>query len=132
MSPIINRSLAASVVIGALASTVLLAGPASAKGGGDAVRNSGSCAGGGVFELKAKHDDGRIEVEYEVDTNRAGQVWSVRLTDNGVVVFSGTRTTTAPSGSFTIERRIANRAGTDTIRAHAALGSRTCGGVVRV
>ena len=33
-----------------------------------------------MFKLKAKHDNALIQVEYEVDTNRVGQAWAVRLT----------------------------------------------------
>ncbi|MDT4913921.1 MAG: hypothetical protein QOC66_3049 [Pseudonocardiales bacterium] len=133
MKAIMSRSMTTAVAVAALAAPLLIAGPASARGGGDsAVRNSGRCVGGGVFELKAKHDDGRIEVEYEVDTNRAGQVWRVRLSDNGVLVFSGNATTVAPSGSFEVRRLIPNRAGSDRIRATATFGSRTCGGTVLV
>jgi hypothetical protein len=96
------------------------------------VRNTGSCTHGGTFKLKAKHDDARIEVEYEVDTNRVGQVWHVRLTDNGATIFRGTRTTKAPSGSFEINRHTANRSGSDSIRAHATFRAHTCGGHVNV
>jgi hypothetical protein len=130
MNTVFSRSITTAVAVAAMTVPLAFAGPASAKGGGDAVRSTGSCSGGGVFELKAKHDDGRIEVEYEVDTNRAGQAWHVRLTDNGVSVFSGTATTVAPSGSFTVHRLIPNRAGTDTIRAAATFGTRSCAGVV--
>jgi hypothetical protein len=119
------------------ASTALAAsGPAYAShgaddhgghGGGKAsvVRTSHSCATG-VIKLKAKHDDGRIEVEAEVDTNRKNQTWSVQLRDNGVTVFKGKRTTHAPSGSFSLERRIANRAGKDTVTVRATRGRTTC------
>jgi hypothetical protein len=130
MNRIFTRSITTAVAAAALAAPLALAAPASAHGGGGAVGSSGHCVGGGVYELKAKHDDGRIEVEYEVDTNRAGQLWHFRLTDNGVLVRSGTARTVAPSGSFTIHRTIANRAGKDTIRARATLGSRSCGGTV--
>lgn len=92
---------------------------ASGGGGGHGVTNSGACTNGGHFKLKAKHDDGRIQLEYEVDSNRAGQVWTVVLKDNGVTVFSGSRTTQAPSGSFTVARRIPNRAGLDNVVASA-------------
>ena len=54
------------------------------------------------------------------------------IADNGVRVFTGARRTHAPSGSFEVERRIANRGGTDRIRAvarNAATGER-CSGVV--
>ncbi len=130
MNTALSRSITAAAAVAALSAPLAFAGPASARGGGDAVRSSGSCSGGGVFELKAKHDDGRIEVEFEVDTNRAGQAWHVHVTDNGVRVFSGTATTVAPSGSFTIRRLITDRAGADTIRATATFGTRSCAGVV--
>jgi hypothetical protein len=96
------------------------------------VRASGACTSHGSWKLKAKPDDGRIEIEFEVDVNRVGQTWHVRITDNGHLVTSRNRTTLAPSGSFTVERHTANRAGTDVIRAHATRGQTTCGGSVRV
>jgi hypothetical protein len=130
MNSTISRSIATAVVAGALTVPLLFAESASAQGGGGGVRTSGHCVGGGVYELKAKHDDGRIEVEYEVDTNQAGQVWNTRITDNGTLVFSAKTTTAPPSGSFTVRRLIANRPGTDTIRASATLGGRSCGGTL--
>lgn len=119
-----RRTLAALAITGALVATTA---PAALAKGGD-VRTSGTCSAGATWKLKAKADDGRLEVELEVDSNRVGQAWSVRLKDNGVLVYSGARRTLAPSGSFEVERRIANRAGTDTITAtatHAASGQ-TC------
>ena len=130
MNTVLSRSITSALAVAVMAAPLAFAGPASAKGGGGSVRTSGQCVGGGVYELKAKHDDARIEVEYQVDTNRAGQVWHVSLTDNGVTVFSGTATTVAPSGSFTVRRLIANRVGSDTIRAAATLGGRSCRGAV--
>ena len=64
-------------------------------------------------------DQGTIEAEFEVDSNKVGQRWTVTLTDNGVQVFTGARTTTAPSGSFSARARIANRAGRDNVVARA-------------
>jgi 2-methylaconitate cis-trans-isomerase PrpF len=111
---------------------VATAAPASAKSG-DATLARGACAGGGaVWKLKAKHDSGRIETELEVDSDAAGQVWAVRLTDNGVVVLDGTARTAGASGSFSIGLRIADRAGSDTIVATARRGNRTCTGSVTV
>ena len=111
------------------------AAPAHASGGGDdhgrhgggnkAVTSSVKC-GGGVLKLKAKHDDARIEVEAEVDTNRNGQRWSVRLVDNGHTVWRGKRITHAPSGSFSIEKRIADRRGKDVITVRVARGRTVC------
>jgi hypothetical protein len=119
------RMLTAAIAIATVAGP-LSAGTAHASGG-TAVTRHGTCAGGGAtYTLKAKHDNGRIEVEWEVDSNRAGQVWTVRLRDNGELFFSGKRTTQAPSGSFTVHRFTANRAGSDTIRARSVHGQTDC------
>lgn len=120
--------------LGAVLVTVALVGagtsPADARG--REVRSSGHCSAHSTWKLKAKADDGRLEVELEVDSNRVGQVWSVRLADNGTRFFRGHRTTKAPSGSFSVEKRPANRAGKDRITA-VAKNSRSgerCSGVV--
>ena len=120
----------AAITLGLAAPLVATATPAFASGGGGGVSSSGACTNGGHFELKAKHDDGRIEMEYQVDSNRAGQVWAVRITDNGTVVVSRNATTAGPSGSFTIRKVIANQPGPDKIHAHATFGNHTCGGSV--
>lgn len=134
MNNIITRSLSTAAVLAAFAAPVAFAGPALASGGsggsGGGVTSTGACVGGGAFKLKAKHDNALIQVEYEVDTNRVGQSWAVKLTDNGATIFSGTVKTTAPSGSFTVRKTTANRAGTDTVRAHAVMGTHSCGGLV--
>src|SRR3954470_17297709 len=121
----ITRSLAVTTTLAALLATPVAMGTAQAKGTG--VAKSGTCAGGNThYTLKAKHDNGLIEVEWQVDSNRAGQVWSVRLRDNGNLFFSANRTTQAPSGSFTVHRNTANRAGSDVIRARTVHSAQTC------
>ena len=119
------RLLTAAATIAAVAAP-LTAGTAHASGGAFVTRH-GTCAGGGAtYTLKAKHDNGLIEVEWQVDSNRAGQVWTVRLRDNGELFFSGHRTTQAPSGSFTVRRSTPNRAGSDLIRARSVHGQTDC------
>jgi len=121
----------AALTVGLTAPLLVATTPAFASGGGGGgVRSSGACTNGGHFELKAKHDDGAIEMEYEVDSNRAGQVWAVRITDNGAVVVSRHATTAGRSGSFTVRKVIADRPGTDKIHARATFGNHTCGGAV--
>ena len=120
----------AALTVGLTAPLLAAATPAFASGGGGGVKASGACTGGGHFELKAKHDDGKIEMEFEVDSNRAGQVWAVRITDNGAVVVSRNATTAGPSGSFTIRKTIANRPGPDKIHARATFKNHVCGGAV--
>jgi hypothetical protein len=130
------RHIAVAVPVALALAIPLSASAASASSGsskgGDGVRASGSCSAAGTWKLKAKHDNSRIEVEAEVDTNRVGQTWSWRITDNGVSVASGTAKTVAPSGSFSVTRRIANRAGTDRIalRATNAATGQVCSGTV--
>jgi hypothetical protein len=53
--------------------------PAAAQAGSDETIKRGGCSGSAVWKLKAKPDDGRLEVEGEVDSNRAGQMWRWRI-----------------------------------------------------
>lgn len=113
----LRTCLAVAVPLGlGLALTVLPASPAAAD---DAVLRQGTCTGAADVKIKAKHDDGRLEVEGEVDQNRRGHTWRWTITDNGMRVASGTSTTAGPSGSFSVERRVADRAGSDTLRLRA-------------
>jgi len=89
------------------------------SGGGGAIEKSGPCSAASTWKLKAKTDNGLLEVEFEVDQNVVGDVWNVVMKDNGTRFFRGQRTTQAPGGSFTVRRRIANQSGTDTIQARA-------------
>ena len=100
-----------AIVILALAAAVLAASPASAKDGD--VRVAGACTASSSAKLKLSPENGRIEVEFEVDQNRNGVVWRVSLFRNGVRITSTTATTRGPSGSFE-SRRVVSRAGTPT------------------
>ena len=104
----------AALTISTLALTGLTIAPAVAGDDNDnRVERNGSCSAGTEWKIKAKADDGRIEVEAEIDSNKVGQSWSWKFKDNGTVFATGTSTTTAPSGSFEVERKPANQAGTD-------------------
>jgi hypothetical protein len=83
------------------------------------VRVAGECTGDSTAKLKVKRDRGRLKTEFEVDQNVNGVAWDVKLRRNDKLVVHTTRTTRAPSGSWSIERRIANGAGPDTISAKA-------------
>jgi hypothetical protein len=107
-----RKSLALGMLIPFAAATLVATAPAaSAKS--VVAKASGKCSGTSHWKMKAKPDDGRMEVEFEVDSNRNGQRWTVRINDNGHRVFTGSRLTHAPSGSFSLERRFANRPGKD-------------------
>jgi hypothetical protein len=129
----VRRSGAVVALTAALAvPTLALATAPAHASGGSGVEARGTCGTGVAWKLKAKHDNGRIEVEYEVDSNRVGQLWTVTLTDDNVRVFSGQRRTLAPSGSFTVRALTTDRSGADVIRSRATFGGRTCSGAVSV
>ena len=104
---------------GMLAAAALSGGATAAVAESDDVIAEGLCSGRSDWKLKAGPENGQLEVEFEVDSNVVGQVWGVRLLDNGTEFFRGVKRTTAPSGSFEVRRFIPNQAGTDTIQGQA-------------
>jgi hypothetical protein len=121
--------------IATLAAVLLAIAPAALAGGskgGDAIIKRGKCSASSTWKLKVKSDDGRIETEFEVDQNRVGKRWRVKLVRGGATVFSGIRTTVAPSGSFTLRRLLASSPGTTRIAASAKAvqGGESCNAVI--
>jgi hypothetical protein len=84
-----------------------------------AKRASGRCTAASSAKLKVKRDHGKLDTEFEVDQNRNGVSWTVRIRRNGKSVVKTSATTKAPSGSFSVERRIGDPAGSDRISAKA-------------
>ncbi|HEX7246498.1 MAG TPA: hypothetical protein VF351_00215 [Actinomycetota bacterium] len=109
--------IARIVLAAVMTMTLAGAAPASAKDG-DVIRQ-GACSGSADWKLKLSLENGRIEVEYEVDSNVVGQTWRVRIVKNGTTIFQGTRQTKAPSGSFEVRLVTSNPPGSDTFRARA-------------
>lgn len=110
--------------------SILAALPAPAlAGSGDVVRR-GSCSESATWKLKAGPDDGRIEVEGEVDSNVKGQTWKWKLVHNGSVSARGTATTAGASGSFDVRRRVVDMKGDDRLRfvAHNPSSDESCSG----
>lgn len=83
------------------------------------IRRAGRCTGRSTAKIKVKHDDGRIEAEFEVDQNRSGVTWNVTVRRNNRVAFTTRATTRGRSGSFSVERKIANGPGADRVTARA-------------
>jgi len=110
------------ILAGLVAATIVAVTPAafaSTAKHGNGVEKSGMCSASSTWDLKAKPDNSKLEVEFEVDQNVSGDTWSVRLKDNGMTFFKGTRVTQDPSGSFTVNKRTDNQEGTDQIVARA-------------
>ena len=97
----------------ALTAVVLPALPAQANE--DDVIRRGSCSGASDWKLKASPENGRIEVEGEVDSNINGQTWRWRILHNGEVSARGSKETVAPSGSFEVRRTVLDLSGDDRI-----------------
>lgn len=130
-APVRSVVLALAVV---LAGLVAVAAPASARSGDDdedrEVIRVGSCTGRTDWKLKVKTDDGRLEVEGEVDSSRTGQRWRWTLKHNGSVSYRGRATTSGSSGSFDVERTIVDLAGVDRIDFVARRDGERCSGTV--
>ncbi|HSF37526.1 MAG TPA: hypothetical protein VLA70_15490 [Nocardioides sp.] len=138
MTTTTNNLSILSVAGRAIAVGVALAGLVGASAGAasahddddDRVIVTGRCSSGADWKLKVKTDDGRLEVEGEVDSNVAGQRWRWALRHNGSVSDRGVSTTTPRSGSFEVERKIVDLAGTDRVVFRAVHDGQTCRGVV--
>lgn len=110
---------AAAAGVAALVGSMVAAVPAHA-GGGDFTEESGTCSMSSTWDMKAKPElGGKIEMEFSVDSNRLGQKWAVKVLDNGTLMFSGNRTTKGLSRSFSFDKLMNNRAGTDRLVARA-------------
>ena len=119
-----KRSVVLTLVSLTALALLSLGSPALAKDGDVLVR--GTCTGKSTSKLKLSAENGRIEVEFEVDQNRNGVPWTVVLTRNGARVAQLARTTKAPSGSFEARRLVANSAGADVVKATATRRGETC------
>ena len=120
-----GAALAAAVTV-----PLLVAGPALAND--DDVIRRGGCSGGTDWKVKASPEDGRIEVEGEIDSNRNGQTWHWRIKHNGSLSARGTATPGGRSGSFEARRVLVDLAGPDTfvVRAQHGTGGEVCRGSV--
>lgn len=101
--------------------------PALASGGHDdaEVKSAGQCSASSRWEFKVSDDDGRVELEFEVDSNVVGQQWAYTISGPAGVLSSGTRTTSAPSGSFDVELKTTGSVN-DAFTAMATFGDETC------
>ena len=101
---------------------VLVAAPVGVAKDGDVLRR-GTCTGGTTSKIKLSEENGRIEVEFEVDQNRNGVRWNVSLFQNGSRIARMVKVTRGPSGSFEARVLAPNRAGQDAFRARASRAS---------
>ncbi len=117
-----RKVIAASVAALCGLTIAVAAASAGVAKDGDIIRR-GNCTGSTDWKLKLSEENGRIEVEFEVDQNRNGVSWNVRLFQNGSQIARATRVTRGPSGSFEFRKVAPNSAGTDSFRARATRAS---------
>ena len=112
LTPIVALSLA---LMFALTLALMLASPAGAD---DEVRRRGDCSGGrGDWVLRVRREDGgRLRVRFKIDDVAAGQSWQLFLSNDGVRIYSGTKTSSS-SGEVRVSLFTTNRAGSDRIAA---------------
>jgi hypothetical protein len=123
-STVFNLRIITLTVVLAISGAALAVTPLASAKGGDGVRARGVCTKSSTAKLKLSNDNGRIEVEFEVDQNRNGVPWKVTLRRNGSLVASTTATTHAPSGSFSLRRVISGAHGTVVAKATRSSGER--------
>jgi hypothetical protein len=128
-----NVPLARTIAGAAFATAVLslAAPPALARNDADRERR-GSCSRSSDWKVKVGPEDGRLDVEGEIDSGRRGQVCRWRLYHNGSLSAHGLRTTGGRSGSFEVRRTSVDLRGTDrfTLRARNTRNNELCLGTV--
>ena len=80
----LKRTALVVTALTAAVAALAIGSPALAKEGDILVR--GSCTGPSTAKLKLSEENGRIEVEFEVDQNRNGVAWTIVLQRNGARV----------------------------------------------
>jgi hypothetical protein len=107
-------------IVFALVAAFVLPVPAGiAVAGQNDVIREGSCGNASDWKVKVSPENGRLEVEFEVDQNVSGDRWRVRVRHDGDLAFRGTRMTRGASGSFTVRIVENDTAGSDVFRARA-------------
>jgi hypothetical protein len=95
------------VACAAAAAAALVFATAAAAHDRDDVRVRGKCTQASTWKLELSEEDGGVEVEFEVDQNRAGVRWGVVIRRGDRVIQRTTKVTRVPSGSF--EARVVSR-----------------------
>ena len=107
------------IVFALVTAFVLLVPAGIASAGQNDVIREGSCAGASDWKLKVSPENGRLQVEFEVDQNVSGDRWRVRIRHDGDLAFRGIRTTRGASGSFEVRILENDTTGPDAFRARA-------------
>ena len=113
----IKRLAGAGLVMAALVVAAPIIPSAMAQGGG--VKTTGPCSVSAKWSLKLSPEDGgKLQTQFEVDDAKAGSTWSIKITDNGTRIFSGSRTANS-LGEAKVSVTSPDQAGQDAVKATA-------------
>jgi hypothetical protein len=106
---------------------------AADHGGGSDVRVQGSCTGSTRSELRVRAEDGRLRIEFRIDTGKRYRAWSVVILRERRIVFRGTMRAGRGTDRVDVRRTIDDWPGTDKVVARAsARGGQSCIATVSV
>jgi hypothetical protein len=128
-----NRRTKKMTAIGATAGLIIGSGILAAPASAEIERSDrGTCRSGAIWDLDVERDDGRLEVDFDVDRARPGDTYRVTVKVNNRTVM--TRTLRADrDGDFWFNRSFRDSRGPDTVsvRAVSPRGD-VCRGSVRI
>jgi hypothetical protein len=107
---------------------------AAADGGhGTDVRVEGSCTGSTTSELRVRAEDGRLRIEFRINTKRPYRAWSLVILRERRIVFRRAVRSAHGGHAVDVRRTIDDWPGTDAIVARAsARGGQSCVATVSV
>jgi hypothetical protein len=114
-----TRLLALALLLFALSAGAAQARGGDHGGGGGDVRVAGSCGRGATSSLRARSDDGRIEVRFRLEQRRGRGLWRITVVHEQRVSARATRRTTRSDRTFELRRRLADLPGSDSVAVHA-------------
>jgi hypothetical protein len=110
------------IAIAAVAAVALTLPASAASADGVEREKRGTCDPSGRWELSLDKEHGKIDVDFEVTSKRAGQRWKVVLRHDGSKFYEGTKVTRVDDDErpdLEVERTVNDRSGTDTFKARA-------------
>lgn len=107
------RSKALVVTTAALATGGLMLATATPANAVEKTKR-GDCSKSSTWKLELETDDGKIEIDFDGYTAKAGKNWKYKVKQNGVVRHQG-KTVSERDGDVDVDKKVSNRSGTDTI-----------------
>jgi hypothetical protein len=114
-----STTIRSALAIGAVATVVVVGAPLAFSAAASAdTEKRGSCSSGARYDYEVEKDDGRFEVNFEVDSNRTNEQWRIQLWQDGKRYYSAVRTTDH-EGEADAEQNRPNTRGKDHFKARA-------------